>query len=130
MNEIISEEAVLFAEEQFGTYTIKPWTLKQLHEIYPLLRMILGKLQEQGLSFDNTDSFFLEHGLEAVQDILPVLPQLIAKTLRLEVSEAEDMAWDQAVAVALRIFIQNVGVLKNFSSLALPVRARTSTPSP
>lgn len=125
----IPEEAVLFAEEQFGDLIIKPWTLKQLHEIYPVLREILARFQEQGLTFDNADTFFLEHGLAAVQDILPALPPLLAKTLRIEIAEAEEMAWDKAVGAALKIFVQNIGVLKNFSSPAVKALAAGNTPS-
>jgi len=113
----LPEEAVLFPEEQIGPYTIKPWTLKQLNEVYPVLRVILGKLQEQGLTFENAETFFVERGLEAVQEILPTLPRLIAATLRIDESAAAEMPWADAAAVALRIFIQNIGVLKNFSSL-------------
>lgn len=130
MDSSLPEEAVLFASAELGQFHIKPWTLKQFHTLYPLLRGILAKLQEQGLSFDNADTFFLENGLAALQEVLPALPELLAKSLRLEVKEIEELPWDQAVALAVQVFMVNIGVLKNFSSLivASADTIRTTTP--
>jgi hypothetical protein len=112
-----SEVAVLFSEDQVGSYTIKPWTLKQFQEVYPALRVIVAKLMEQGLTVENLDTFFLERGLEAMEAVLPEMPQLIAATLRIELKEAEEMDWGLAAVVGLKILLQNTGPLKNLSSL-------------
>jgi hypothetical protein len=122
-----SEVAVLFAEDQVGPYTIKPWTLKQFQEIYPALRVIVAKLMEQGLTVANLDTFFLERGLEAMEAVLPELPQLIAATLRLDLQEAEDMDWGLAAVVGLKILLQNTGPLKNLSSLVAGATPATRT---
>ena len=112
-----SEVAVLFSENQVGSYIIKPWTLKQFQEVYPALRVIVAKLMEQGLTVANLDTFFLEKGLEAMEAVLPEMPQLIAATLRIELKEAEEMDWGLAAVVGLKILLQNTGPLKNLSSL-------------
>jgi len=122
-----SEVAVLFAEDQIGPYTIKPWTLKQFQEVYPALRVIVAKLMEQGLTVENLDTFFLERGLEAMEAVLPELPQLIAATLRLDLKEAEEMDWGLAAVVGLKILLQNTGPLKNLSSLVAGATPATRT---
>ncbi|MDD2900822.1 MAG: hypothetical protein PHU44_00135 [Syntrophales bacterium] len=113
-----NEVAALFAEDKIGDYTIKPWTLKQFQAVYPALKIIVAKLLEQGLTVENLDTFFLERGLEAMEAVLPELPQLIAATLRLDLKEAEEMDWGLAAVVGMKILLQNTGPLKNLSSLA------------
>jgi len=125
-----NEVAVLFAEDKVGPYSIKPWTLKQFQEVYPALRVIVGKLMEQGLTVENLDTFFLERGLEAMEAVLPELPQLIAATLRLDLQEAEDMDWGLAAVVGLKILLQNTGPLKNLSSLVAGATPATRTAIP
>ena len=112
-----NEVAALFAEDKIGDYTIKPWTLKQFQAVYPALKIIVAKLMEQGLTVENLDTFFTERGLEAMEAVLPELPQLIAATLRLDLKEAEEMDWGLAAVVGLKILLQNTGPLKNLSSL-------------
>jgi hypothetical protein len=112
-----NEVAAIFAEDKIGAYTIKPWTLKQFQAVYPALKVIVAKLLEQGLTVENLDTFFTERGLEAMEAVLPELPQLIAATLRLELKEAEEMDWGLAAVVGLKILLQNTGPLKNLSSL-------------
>ena len=122
-----SEVAVLFAEDKVGPHTIKPWTLKQFQEVYPALKVIVGKLMEQGLTVANLDTFFLERGLEAMEAVLPELPQLIAATLRLDLQEAEEMDWGLAAVLGLKILLQNTGPLKNLSSLVAGATPATRT---
>lgn len=112
-----NEVAALFAEDKIGDYSIKPWTLKQFQAVYPALKIIVVKLMEQGLTVENLDTFFTERGLEAMEAVLPELPQLIAATLRLDLKEAEEMDWGLAAVVGLKILLQNTGPLKNLSSL-------------
>jgi hypothetical protein len=124
-----NEAAILFAEDKVGPYTLKPWTLKQFQEVYPALRVIVQKLMEQGLTVENLDTFFLERGLEAMEAVLPELPQLIAATLRIDLQEAEEMDWGLAAVLGLKILLQNTGPLKNLSSLVAGASAtRTDTP--
>jgi hypothetical protein len=125
-----SEVAVLFAENQVGPYTIKPWTLKQFQEVYPALRVIVAKLMEQGLTVANLDTFFLERGLEAMEVLLPEMPQLIAATLRIDLTEAEEMDWGLAAVVGLKILLQNTGPLKNLSSLVAGKMPGAGTATP
>ena len=125
-----NEVAALFAEDKIGDYTIKPWTLKQFQAVYPALKIIVAKLMEQGLTVENLDTFFTERGLEAMEAVLPELPQLIAATLRLELKEAEEMDWGLAAVVGLKILLQNTGPLKNLSSLVAGKIAGAGTATP
>ena len=89
--------------------------------------MIVGKLMDQGLTVENLDRFFLTRGLEAMEAVLPELPQLIAATVRIDLKEAEEMDWGLAAVVGLKILLQNTGPLKNLSSLVAGATPATRT---
>jgi hypothetical protein len=111
------ELAVLFPEQKVGPYTVRPWTLAKLVQLYPVLLQVLAKCQEKGLTVDNFDTFFSDHALELVEFILPALPELMAATLDLDVQEAGNLVGGLGAALALAIFNQNVDALKNSLSL-------------
>lgn len=122
---------LLAGSQRVGKYEVRAWTIKRFALTYPVVRRIIDKLVARGLSLDNLEEFVRGQLLDCLPELLPDLPPLLAATLDIPPEEAEDLDVATATAMVLVIFSQNLGPLKNFSSLvpALTTGARNSTPS-
>lgn len=115
----LDEVKVLFPEEQIGPYTVRPWTLTQFGKVLPTLIAIVKSLTPLGLTFDNFE-VFIKDNWEVIAPVLtPFLPALVAVTLRIEPEELDradgsGIVFDDGLAIALIIFLQNGERLKNF----------------
>ncbi|MFH1089955.1 MAG: hypothetical protein V1742_00150 [Pseudomonadota bacterium] len=111
----VNEVKVLFPEEQVGPYILRPWTLTQFGKVLPTLIDIVKSLTPLGLTFDNCEIFIQDHLAEIGPVLIPFLPGLIAITLRIEPEEVDrDIVFDDGLAIALTIFVQNGERVKNF----------------
>lgn len=136
----VNEGLAIFGEVTIEGFTVKPWTLKQVIQLTSVLKMMVSNLQENGIDFSNLEREVdpkLIVGL--LEGIAPVLPQLIAVSLRFDnVSEAEEMEWGKAVAIGTQIFVLNWNHIKNFlgqiwggvETLKMADQMKTNSPSP
>jgi hypothetical protein len=136
----VNEGMALFGEIKIEGFEVKPWTLKQVIQLTTVLKMMVKNLQDNGIDFSDLDKEVnpeLIVGL--LEGIAPVLPELIAVSLRLDsVSEAEDMEWGKAVAIGTQIFVLNWNHIKNFlgqiwggvETLKMAEQTKTDSPSP
>lgn len=115
---IFSEEKVSIGDKE---YVIKPWTLKQLIQAWPLLLVAFKdvKLPEGADAPDDLPSFLLNNPKETISNLLPVLIPLLAISLRTEQAEMEELEIGPASIIMLRILGKNVAHLKNFLTLAV-----------
>lgn len=113
------EIEVLSPEIEVGNYKVRPWAFDQFMEILPSLIEIGQILKEKNVSVGELEG--LRNNPKKIAELImgvgPTIPFIIAKTLRIEVSEVHKMDFDQATTIALLIFIQNAEKLKNFSGL-------------
>ncbi|MBM4286897.1 MAG: hypothetical protein FJ135_01895 [Deltaproteobacteria bacterium] len=123
MDEQVTDSQVLtslLAEEDLEGYTVKPWTVKQLIQVTPVLKDLAEKLGEMGITLDNWDAV-ASQGLQGlaglIEMILPHLPQFLAASLRLPLTEAEELDLGLALKLAVRVLALNVDHLKNSFSL-------------
>jgi hypothetical protein len=126
MSEPITDIQVLssyLAEEEVQGYTIKPWTIKQLLLVMPILDTLITELKDQGVTLDNLGEVFESQGLAAAKDIvqviLPQLPEFLAITLRIERGEAEEIDLGLALQLAVKVLSMNVDHLKNAFGLIM-----------
>jgi hypothetical protein len=125
------EVKVLFPEEQVGAYTLRPWTLTQFGQAVGVFWQIIPALTALGVTFDNIEKFLVESWPALLPAVLPIFPQLIFLTLRLEPGDLEQMDAGTQAALGLRIILQNKDQIKNFLTLALgnlPGTGASSTP--
>jgi hypothetical protein len=111
----------LLAEENLDGYTVKPWTIKQLLQVTPILKDLAGKLKDRGVSLDNFGDTVASEGVQGlaglVDLILPRLPEFLAASLRISREEAEEMDLGLALNLAVKVLALNVEHLKNSFSL-------------
>ena len=121
-----SEVEVLFPDEKIGEYTIRPWTLKQVIALTPLLGSILTVLKERGVDvgkFADSDTKFEDLEITAetvityVQDLAPFVPKINAVTVNTDEASAENMEWGLGVAIFVKTLVQNWTHIKNYLSL-------------
>ena len=113
----------LTAEEEVLGYRIKPWTLKQLIQVMPILDRLAGELQKKSISLEGLDRLIEEHGVLVLKDLLqaalPELPDFLAISLRQEKVEMEELDLGQAMQIGVKVLALNVDHLKNAFNLVL-----------
>ena len=126
MPEQITDNQVLssyLAEEQVNGFTVKPWTIKQLILVMPILDALVQELKTQGVTLDNLGEMFESQGLAAAKDIiqviLPRLPEFLAITLRIDQEQAEELDLGLGMQLAVKVLRMNVDHLKNAFGLIM-----------
>jgi len=139
MPEQITDSQVLtslLAEDVLEGYTVKPWTIKQLLQVTPILKDLAKKLGEMGITLDNFGDMVASQGVQGLAGlidlILPRLPEFLAISLRVSREEAEEMDLGLALRLAVKVLALNVEHLKNSFNLVTGqvtplIRADTDT---
>ncbi|MBW1990781.1 MAG: hypothetical protein JRI59_01355, partial [Deltaproteobacteria bacterium] len=111
----------LTAEENVLDYRVKPWTLKQLIQVMPILDRLAEDLKEKNISMESLDRLIEKKGVLVLKDLLkaalPALPEFLAISLRKEKEEMEELDLGQAMQVGVKILALNVEHLKNAFNL-------------
>lgn len=126
MTEQITDSQVLtsfLAEENLDGYTVKPWTIKQLLQVMPILDKLAEELGKKEISFESLDRLVEEHGVLVLKDLLqaalPQLPDFLAISLKKEKAEMEELNLGQAMQIGVKVLALNVEHLKNAFNLVL-----------
>jgi hypothetical protein len=126
MTEQITDSQVLtslMAEENLDGYTVKPWTIKQLLQVMPILDRLAEELGKKEISFESLDRLVEEHGVLVLKDLLqaalPQLPDFLAISLKKEKAEMEELDLGQAMKIGVKVLALNVEHLKNAFNLVL-----------
>ena len=113
----------LTAEETVGGYTIKPWTIKQLIQVMPILDKLAEELGKKEISFESFQGLVETHGVLVLKDLLqaalPQLPEFLAISLRKERGEMEELDLGQAMQIGVKVLALNVEHLKNAFALIM-----------
>jgi hypothetical protein len=113
----------LTAEETVDGYTVKPWTIKQLLQVMPILDRLAEELGKKEISFESLDRLVEEHGVLVLKDLLqaalPQLPDFLAISLKKEKAEMEELDLGQAMKIGVKVLALNVEHLKNAFNLVL-----------
>ena len=126
MTEQITDSQVLtslLAEENLDGYTVKPWTIKQLLQVMPILDRLAEELGKKEISFESLDRLVEEHGVLVLKDLLqaalPQLPDFLAISLKKEKAEMEELDLGLAMKIGVKVLALNVEHLKNAFNLVL-----------
>jgi len=121
-----SEMVEIFGESKVGEYTVKPWTISQFVKLSPMLKQVTTALKEEGIDISQADLQNINLDMNVtVSDIVkyltmgidiagPVIPQLIAVSVRIDLEKAEELEWGEALALAAKIIIFNWDHIKNW----------------
>ena len=115
MAEEISKDEiqVIFSEEQYKGFTIKPWTLKQVILIWPLVSRVIGKLKEAGVDVSDLGSLFTSNIQVIFDHVLEDVPQFLALSLNIDVEAAMEINVSEVTILTIKIIAKNVAHLKN-----------------
>jgi hypothetical protein len=126
MPEQITDAQVLssyLAEEKVNGFTVKPWTIKQLLLVMPILDALVQEFTNRGVTLDNLGELFEGQGLGATKDIiqviLPRLPEFLAITLRMDREQAEELDLGLGMQLTVKVLRMNVDHLKNAFGLIM-----------
>jgi hypothetical protein len=126
MTEQITDSQVLtslMAEENLDGYTVKPWTIKQLLQVMPILDRLAEELGKKEITFESLDRLVEEHGVLVLKDLLqaalPQLPDFLAISLKKDKAEMEELDLGQAMKIGVKVLALNVEHLKNAFNLVL-----------
>jgi hypothetical protein len=143
--EPVSEMAALFAEERVGKFTVKPWTIRQLVTLSPILTSILEGFRNKGIDLSGVDIESIDLGksitveqmtgyiVDGLDIIGPAIPELISLSVGIGVQEAGELEWGEALAVTSKILSLNWDHVKNWWGLILgklkPTLSRNQAPT-
>jgi hypothetical protein len=126
MTEQITDSQILtslLAEENLDGYTVKPWTIKQLLQVMPILDRLAEELGKKEITFESLDRLVEEHGVLVLKDLLqaalPQLPDFLAISLKKDKAEMEELDLGQAMKIGVKVLALNVEHLKNAFNLVL-----------
>jgi hypothetical protein len=115
--------ASLLTEEKVAGYTVKPWTIKQLLQVTPILKVLAEELKRMGVTVENFADVVADQGLTGIAGllnlILPQLPEFLAVSLRVSREEAEDIDVGLALQLAVKVLGVNLEHLKNSFGLIM-----------
>jgi hypothetical protein len=120
---IFSEDCVKFGDKE---YLVKPWTLRQLTQIWPILSQALALLKlELGLESASLLSELYIVLTTSPQTLIPYLLPLLADFISQSIKgvsheEIDDMEIGPVTILLVKIVTKNIAHLKN--SLSLVVR--------
>jgi hypothetical protein len=113
----------LTAEEEVLGYRVKPWTIKQLLQVMPILDRLAEELGKKKISFESLDRLVEEHGVLVLKDLLqaalPQLPDFLAISLKRDKAEMEELELGQVMKIGVKVLALNVEHLKNAFNLVL-----------
>lgn len=113
----------LLASSEVAGFTVKPWTLKQLMQVLPLINQVVETLAKSGVTLDNLGEYLEREGLQGFTNlinlILPRLPEFLSISLRIQREEADEIDSGLALQLAVNIVGLNIEHLKNSFSLVM-----------
>ena len=120
------EMVELFGQAEIEKYTIKPWTVTQFVKLSSILKQIAKALKEEGfdvsqadlqkisLDKDITAADIIKYLTISIDIVGPHVPELIAISVRIELSEAGEIEWGPALAITAKIIALNWDHIKNW----------------
>jgi hypothetical protein len=114
---VVDEVKVLFPEEQVGPYTLRPWTLDQFFRLTGAIITLLEGLIALGLNESNTEDFMNRPMGELMPALVPIIPEVLAVTLRLTPAEVKEINVGMQAALGMKILLlnkENQEQIKNF----------------
>jgi len=113
----------LLAEEEVGGYLVKPWTVKQVIQVMPILDKLADELNRKNITLEGLDRLIEEQGVMVLKDLLqaalPQLPEFLAISLRRKAEEMEELELGEALHLGVKILALNVEHLKNAFNLVM-----------
>jgi hypothetical protein len=114
-----SEVEVFSPTIDVGGYKLKPWSFEQFINLLPTIVNIASILKEKNIEVNDLEDIKNDlNKLSALAlDFGPLIPAVVAETLKMDIKKVNEMDFDQVITMVLVIFIQNAEKLKNFSGL-------------
>lgn len=126
-----SAEEVLFPEVKIGDIEVKPWSFGVLFSISGMLERILDKMEEKGLDLGSEDvGVFIDYRKMARLFTIasPEVLKIISLTVDKSEEELKELPIDTGIKIAITIYAQNMEIIKNAISSALPqIELKTET---
>ena len=100
---------VLCEEVQVGEYTIRPWSIFDLKKLLPVFSLLYADLKAKNIDLSNWQKDFMN----ILPIIVPVLPDILAITLKKSIEDVEKIPAGQDMQIIFAIVKANMAYLKN-----------------
>jgi len=123
--------SIIFSEDRVNVgdkeYSIKPWTLKQLIGIWPLLSVLTASLQakmglegSKAITANELLTLLQTDPQKIIEFLLPYIPKFFSLSIK-DMSEEDALEIDAGVCsvILLKILSKNIAHLKNSLSLVV-----------
>jgi hypothetical protein len=99
----------LFTEKRVGEYTVREWSLGQIVELAPVFEQAKRMCVERKFTLDTLAA----DPLALVTAITPLVPRVLAVTMRVDDAKVRELPGSAAVTLALTVVEMNLAYLKN-----------------
>jgi hypothetical protein len=101
-------------------FPVKEWTTQQFCQLYPILKHIVEKLMEAGMTLQTFNAEELMKYLPTISDaVIPVMPEIIKISCPTKTAEDFDsLKWPRAIQLVMAILKVNVEHLADFFGLS------------
>jgi hypothetical protein len=99
----------LFTEKRVGEYTVREWSLGQIVELAPIFEQAKRMCVERKFTLDTLAA----DPLTLVTAITPLVPRVLAVTMRVDEAKVRELPGSAAVTLALTVVEMNLAYLKN-----------------
>ena len=120
---VMSDEQILFSDEEIEGIVIKPWSFGMLFEVSPSLEIVLDKMDEKGLitKLEESEGFLSWTLLARLFTIAgPEILKIISLTTKKPIDEVKKLDMGVGMKIAITIYNQNkeriLNALKNVFS--------------
>jgi len=118
----------LLPGNKIAGYTLCPWTLKNLKELYPTLMLVKEMFKKKEVTFANIESALTSNPELFAEAVLTHGATIISVTLGIDIEKAEGIEAGKSVEIMFSIFFMNIQLIKNSLGLVEQVKeAMTST---
>lgn len=116
-----SEQEILYPDIEVAGFKVRPWSFDQFFDMLPIFLQGSDILKANGISLEDFEGLAKERDTKKILSLLsvfrPIIPEVVSKTIGIEIETVKKMEFDRVISIALVILIQNAERIKNFSGL-------------
>lgn len=117
-----TEQEILYPGIQVAGFKVLPWSFDQFFDMLPVFLKGSDILKQNGIGMSDLEGLVERKDIEKIISTLilfrPILPEIVSKTVGIEIEDVKRMEFDRVISITLVILIQNAERIKNFSGLS------------
>lgn len=120
----------LFPQKIIAGFELKPWSLRVIKELYPVLEEIAVVLKNNNITLSNMEKTITEKPSIIIKMALDNGAKIISCSLGIDEAEAEELEAGKVIELLFNIFFMNITFIKNSFGLIEQVKEEVVSTRP